>query len=106
MIRICFAGITGWTAPPILAAIEEADDLTVVAGVSRSAAGRSLTDVTGLSFDGAVFANLAEALQSTAVDVVIDYTSATIVKDNALAALAAGVHLVIGSSGLTAEDYR
>src|SRR5207302_1079166 len=26
MINICFAGVTGWTAPPILAAIDAADD--------------------------------------------------------------------------------
>jgi len=26
MISICFAGVTGWTAPPILAAIDAADD--------------------------------------------------------------------------------
>lgn len=106
MIRICFAGITGWTAPPILAAIDRADDLTLVAGVSRSAAGRSLADLTGLGVEGAVFANVTEALQSTPVDVVIDYTSATAVKGHAAAAIAAGVHLVIGSSGLTTDDYH
>src|SRR5436305_481919 len=39
MISICFAGVTGWTAPPILAAIDAADDLTLTSGASRSAAG-------------------------------------------------------------------
>ena len=38
MINICFAGLTGWTAPPILAAIDAADDLKLTSGVSRSAA--------------------------------------------------------------------
>ena len=105
MINVCFAGITGWTAPPILAAIGQADDLTLTAGVSRSAAGCSLADVTGTRVDGDVFASVAEALRSTPVDVVVDYTSATAVRDNAAAAIAAGVHLVIGSSGLTTTDY-
>ena len=41
MINVCFAGITGWTAPPIVAAIGAADDLTLTCGVSRSAAGQS-----------------------------------------------------------------
>jgi hypothetical protein len=77
MIRICFAGITGWTAKSILAAIAEADDLTVVAGVARTAAGQSLTDVTDQPFDGQVCAGVAEALQAVEVDVMIDYTSAT-----------------------------
>jgi 4-hydroxy-tetrahydrodipicolinate reductase len=30
MIRVCFAGITGWTAPPILKAIDAADDLLLI----------------------------------------------------------------------------
>ena len=51
MISICFAGVTGWTAPPILAAIDAADDLTLTSGVSRSAAG-----------SGAVYATVAQAL--------------------------------------------
>jgi 4-hydroxy-tetrahydrodipicolinate reductase len=32
MINVGFAGITGWTAPPIVAAIDEADDLRLSAG--------------------------------------------------------------------------
>ena len=41
MIKVCFAGVTGWTAPPIIAGIVEADDLTLTAGVSRSLQGRA-----------------------------------------------------------------
>jgi 4-hydroxy-tetrahydrodipicolinate reductase len=42
-------------------------------------------------------------LQSAQVDVLADYTTA--VKDNDWSAIQAGVHLVIGSSGLTAAVY-
>jgi 4-hydroxy-tetrahydrodipicolinate reductase len=44
MTNICFAGVTGWTAPPILAAIHDSQDLHLVAEVSRSAAGQSLAE--------------------------------------------------------------
>ena len=44
-----------------------------------------------------------EALDDT--DVLIDYTSATAVKANVLAAIEAGVAAVIGTSGLTADDF-
>jgi 4-hydroxy-tetrahydrodipicolinate reductase len=103
--RVCFAGVTGWTAPPILAAIDAADDLALTAGVSRSAAGRSLADVTGSRSDGRVHATVAEALEQAEVDVLVDYTSAAAVGEHARTAVRAGVHVVIGSSGLTAEDY-
>jgi 4-hydroxy-tetrahydrodipicolinate reductase len=98
MISICFAGVTGWTAPPILAAIDAADDLTLTSGVSRSAAGSA----TG---QGAVYATAAEALAAAPADVLVDFTSAAAVRGNVRAAIEAGVHVVIGTSGLTADDY-
>ncbi len=104
MINICFAGVTGWAAPPIIAAIDEADDLTLTVGVSRSAAGQSLTAYSGS--DGLVYATVAEALASAPADVLIDFTSAAAVQDNVRAAVAAGVHVVIGTSGLTGDDYQ
>jgi 4-hydroxy-tetrahydrodipicolinate reductase len=106
MINVCFAGITGWTAPPIAAAIAAADDLALVSGVSRSSAGRSLAEVTGLDCTGSVYATVAQALAARPADVLVDYTSATAVKDNVRAAVDAGVHAVVGSSGLTAADYE
>src|SRR6478672_8484976 len=104
MTNVCFAGVTGWTAPPIIKAIDEADDLTLTAGVSRSAAGRPLSEVTG-SGSGAVYASVANALEGAEIDVLVDYTSATAVRDNVWTAVQAGVHVVIGSSGLAADDY-
>jgi 4-hydroxy-tetrahydrodipicolinate reductase len=38
--------------------------------------------------------------------VLVDYTSASTVKDNVWTAVRAGVHVVIGSSGLTSSDYE
>jgi 4-hydroxy-tetrahydrodipicolinate reductase len=105
MLSVCFAGITGWTAPPILAAIDAADDLTLTSGVSRSAAGQTLAAATASRSDGSVHATVSEALQAAEVDVLVDYTSAAAVKDNVGTAVRAGVHVVVGSSGLTSSDY-
>jgi 4-hydroxy-tetrahydrodipicolinate reductase len=106
MVNVCFAGITGWAAPPIVAAIDEADDLTLSSGVSRSAAGQSLATAAGSASHGSVYATVAEALESTQVDVLVDYTSAAAVKNNVQTAVGAGVHAVIGSSGLTSQEYE
>lgn len=105
MIRVCLAGITGWTAAPIVAAIDAADDVSLTCGVSRSAAGGPLSAV-GSSSEGFVYASVREALTSCEVDVLVDFTSATAVRANAWSAVEAGVHVVIGSSGLTAGDYE
>ena len=106
MINVCFAGVTGWTAPPIVAAIDQASDLTLSSGVSRSAAGQSLAAAAGSSSRGLVYATVAEALASAEVDVLVDYTSAAAVRNNVWTSVEAGVHVVIGSSGLTAGDYE
>jgi 4-hydroxy-tetrahydrodipicolinate reductase len=105
MVNVCFAGVTGWTAAAIIAAIDEADDLTLAAGVSRSAAGQSLAAATGSASSGRVYGSVAEALESAEVDVVVDYTSAAAVKHNVWTAAEAGVHVVVGSSGLSGDDY-
>lgn len=97
-LRVVVAGATGWTGSAIAAAINDTPDLSLVGVVARKSAGQMLHDLM-------VVATIDEALAVPA-DVLIDYTHPTVVKQHALAALAAGVHVVIGTSGLTAEDYR
>ncbi len=101
MIRVCVAGITGWTGRPIAAAISGADDLELVSGVSRSAAGTTLAEL-----GAPVFGSVAAALEGAGADVVVDYTDAAAVKGNVLAAVAGGAAAVVGSSGLTADDFE
>jgi 4-hydroxy-tetrahydrodipicolinate reductase len=91
MIRVCVAGRTGWTGSAVAAAVEAADDLELVAGVSRTGVGD--------------FRSVAEALDAAPADVVVDFTHAAVVKQNALDALERKVALVIGSSGLDGDDY-
>jgi 4-hydroxy-tetrahydrodipicolinate reductase len=92
MIRVCVAGVTGWTGRPVADAIEAAPDLELVAGVSRS--------------DPGSFSSVAEALDAVPADVVVDYTHAAAVKGNVVAALERSVAVVVGSSGLSAADYE
>lgn len=94
MTRVCVAGSTGWTGKAVAEAVAAAGDLELVAGVSRRAAQ-----------EGAAFASVAEALDATEADVLVDYTSAEVVKGNVLAALERGVAVVVGSSGLTGADF-
>jgi 4-hydroxy-tetrahydrodipicolinate reductase len=90
-LRVCIAGITGWTGSAIAPAVEDADDLELVGGVARSDPNRPST--------------VAEALTATPADVLVDFTHASAVKANVLAALEHGANVVIGSSGLSADDF-
>jgi len=97
MIAVCIAGATGWTGSALLAGVLAADDLELRSGVARSAAGQQIGGAP-------VFATVAEALDG--VDVLIDFTSHHVVQDNVLAAIERGVHVVIGTSGLTAAEFE
>ncbi|QPC87534.1 4-hydroxy-tetrahydrodipicolinate reductase [Mesorhizobium sp. NBSH29] len=104
-IRVVMAGATGWVGKALVAAIAREADLALAGAVSRSAAGQDAGTASGGEPVGiAVAATLEEAL-ATPSDVVIDYTKPNIVKANTLAAIAAGRHVVIGTSGLGADDY-
>jgi 4-hydroxy-tetrahydrodipicolinate reductase len=90
-IRVCVAGVTGWTGRAVADAVAAAGDLELVAGVARS--------------DPSSYSSVREALDAVQADVLVDYTSAAAVKANVLAALERRVGVVIGSSGLSADDY-
>src|SRR5207244_3330781 len=49
--------------------------------------------------------SVADALAAVDADVLVDFTHAAVVRANVLAALERGVHVVVGSSGLSAADY-
>jgi 4-hydroxy-tetrahydrodipicolinate reductase len=103
-LRVCIAGATGWTGRALVRGVLDAPDLHLRSAVSRAAAGRDLGEALGEEPLGVpVYATAREALDG--VDVLIDYTSVAAVKDNTVAAIEAGVSVVIGTSGLTASDF-
>lgn len=103
-MRVCIAGVSGKVGKALAAAVASADDLDLVSAVSRRWAGQSLSAALGLAgHDIAIETSVADALAAPC-DVLIDYTSAAAVKANVLAALDRRVHVVVGSSGLTASD--
>jgi 4-hydroxy-tetrahydrodipicolinate reductase len=103
--RIILAGSTGWVGRALVAAIADSPDLALVGAVARSAAGKDAGEAAGVRALGVkISAKLGDAL-GTPADVVIDYTKPDVVKHHALQALAHGCHVVIGTSGLSADDY-
>jgi 4-hydroxy-tetrahydrodipicolinate reductase len=104
-LRIALAGATGWVGRALVAAIAGSPDLALVGAVARSAAGRDVGEAIGMPTLGVkVSASLGDALAAPC-DVVIDYTKPAVVKHHVLQALAHGCHVVVGTSGLSADDY-
>jgi 4-hydroxy-tetrahydrodipicolinate reductase len=106
MIRVCVAGATGWVGSGLLPAIHDAADLDLVGAVARGAAGTPVrTLLPGFGSDLTVSGTVAEALECRP-DVLVEYTAPGSARAHALEALAAGVNVVIGTSGLDGEDFE
>jgi 4-hydroxy-tetrahydrodipicolinate reductase len=104
-LKICLAGATGWAGSELARGMAVAGDLALVGAVSRTHAGQRLGAVLGDSrLDAPIFASAAEALAEPC-DVFVEYTRPDSAKANILAALEHGAHVVVGTSGLSDEDY-
>jgi 4-hydroxy-tetrahydrodipicolinate reductase len=87
MIRVAVAGAAGRMGRMVCATVEEADDLALT-GQADPVLDTSVADVLGDA------------------DVLVDFTQPDTALDNARAALAAGVHVVIGTSGFDLDGLR
>jgi 4-hydroxy-tetrahydrodipicolinate reductase len=87
MIRVAVAGAAGRMGRTVCAAVDEADDLTL-SGRADPVLSTAVADVLGDA------------------DVLVDFTRPDTALDNARAALAAGVHVVIGTSGFDLDGLR
>jgi 4-hydroxy-tetrahydrodipicolinate reductase len=79
--------------------------MELVAAISRSHAGKTLGE--GLGVEGLttpIFGRVEDALQ-THPDVFVEYTKPDAAKAHVLSALRSGAHVVVGTSGLSTEDY-
>jgi 4-hydroxy-tetrahydrodipicolinate reductase len=86
MIRVAVSGAAGRMGQTVCAAIEDAEDMTLV-GRADPLLDTTLADV------------LAPAATGLAPQVVVDFTTPDTALGNALACLQAGVHIVIGTTG-------
>ena len=104
-LKICVAGGTGWAGSELARGIVNTDDMELVAAISRSHAGKTLGEVLGVEeLTTPIFETAEEAL-TTNPDVFVEYTKPDVAKSHVLSALKGGAHVVIGTSGLSVEDY-
>ncbi|HET9737835.1 MAG TPA: dihydrodipicolinate reductase C-terminal domain-containing protein [Solirubrobacteraceae bacterium] len=87
MIRVAVAGAAGRMGQTVCAAVEGADDLELT-GRADPQLGTTVADIVGDA------------------DVLVDFTQPDTALGNAETALAAGVHVVIGTSGFDLDGLR
>ncbi len=104
-IKVCIAGATGWAGSALSRGVSNAENLQLIAGVSRSNAGKTLNDILGLEGEPIPIYGVATEALLIGCDVFVEYTKPNVAKANILAALRAGSNVVVGTSGLTSDDY-
>src|SRR5688572_17989664 len=97
-LRVCVAGATGWAGSALCRGIIDAKDLELVAGISRSSAGKTLGEAIGVEgLRTPISGSVEDALQ-TRPDVLVEYTKPDSAKHHILSALQSGTHVVVGTS--------
>lgn len=105
MITVMVCGAAGKMGREVVKAVHADPELLLVGGVDHSKRGTDLGTVAGIESLGLpVYSDLSRALAETNPDVLVDFTSPAVVFENAKTTLSAGVHIVIGTTGLTAEQ--
>lgn len=104
-IRVCVAGVTGWTGSMVAKAILGSGEFELVGAVARKSAGQDVGQTLGLESTGVQIAPSLEEIIKSKIDVLIDYTKPDSVKKRTLLALDHGIRVVIGTSGLGSEDF-
>ena len=105
-LRVCVAGATGWAGLGVLPRDLRCPGYGTGGGNSLEATpGRSLGMRSRL---GTCHAHLRQrsGCFEAKPDVFVEFTKPDSAKANVLAALKAGAHVVIGTSGLGEDDYR
>jgi 4-hydroxy-tetrahydrodipicolinate reductase len=109
--RIGVIGATGRLGAVIAAGVAVADDLELVAAVTRTHAGRRLGDVlTSIPRDlpaaGLVLTDDLEGIRAAGAEVVVEVTGPATVGAHLRWALEHGLHAVVGATGLSEEDLE
>ena len=94
MIRVMVNGADGRMGRSVVAAVQAADGMELVAQADPRLAGAG---------EG-MFGTVDEAIAATSPDVAVDFTQPDVAFQTVRACLQAGVHAVVGTTGLTAEQ--
>ena len=106
MIRVMVSGAGGKMGREVVKAVHNDPEVEITGGVDPFHKGKDLGSVVGIEpLQLAVSGDLDEILGENKPDVIVDFTSPAIIFENAKKVLSAGVHIVIGTTGLT-KDQR
>lgn len=105
MLRVLINGADGRMGSQVVKTVFEDPELEVAGGVSITHVGEDVGEIAGVGKLGlAIRDDLGKALEDIKPDVVVDFTTPKAIYENAKTCLNHGVNMVVGTTGLTAEQ--
>lgn len=106
-IRVLVSGCCGRMGQEVVKTVLRDAQLQLVGAVDQNQNGKDIgevigTDATGIIVEG----NLAEAIANRNPQVMVDFTTPVAVMDNMRTAIGAGVHVVVGTTGISPADLE
>lgn len=103
MKRVIVSGATGKMGREVLKAVTETQDMEVVAGFDPYYQEKELV-LEGYAYP--IYKDLDELLSSVQADVMVDFTRPDAVIPNIKKALSAGVDCVVGTTGISKDEFE
>ncbi|HEV7535383.1 MAG TPA: 4-hydroxy-tetrahydrodipicolinate reductase [Acidimicrobiia bacterium] len=105
VIRVAVFGAAGRMGATVCQAVLDAPDMELVAAVDPPQEGRPLDDF-GIAGTGLTVQMLGPAVKAAAPTVAVDFTHVEAARGNLRWCAVNGVHAVVGTTGLTSDDFN
>ncbi|GAX89760.1 4-hydroxy-tetrahydrodipicolinate reductase [Effusibacillus lacus] len=106
-VRVVVVGANGRMGREVVRTVVKDPGLQLVGAVDRSVEKEDVGVVLGLGETGVYFSDkLGETLLKSEADVIIDFTTPNVVRDNIYTSLEYGVRPVVGTTGIPQEDLQ
>src|SRR5947208_4659580 len=104
MIRVGVLGAAGRMGQQVSRAVEDDPDLALVAAIDPQASGQSIGALIGTPENPVKISEELDKLLQAEVEVAVDFTTPATVMDNVRWAIEHAVHIVVGTTGISAEQ--
>lgn len=106
MIRVGVIGARGRMGLMVCRAVAEAEDMALVAAIDRSQVGESIGSLIGYPEIAVPVSDELDRLLEAEAEVAVDFTHPDIVMDTVRWSISHAIHLVVGTTGMSAEDMK
>ncbi|HOP75444.1 MAG TPA: 4-hydroxy-tetrahydrodipicolinate reductase [Bacillota bacterium] len=106
-IRVLVSGCCGRMGQEVVKMVLKDVQLQLVGAVDQGQIGKDIGEVVGADATGIlVEGSLTEAIANRRPQVMVDFTTPAAVMDNIRTAIGAGVHVVVGTTGISQNDLE